>query len=209
MKERTPVWLSWSGGKDCAMVLERLLADEEVEVQGLFSTYTEGARLVPIHDVSIDALEAQAVACGLEFRSIAMPPMASNEEYETALCTFFAEVIGDGVSFLAYGDLFLGDIRAFREELLGRYGLRALFPLWKEDSRALAEHFVQGGFEATIVAVNLLRLSSSHIGETYSLEWLETLPKGVDPCGENGEFHTFVENAPYFSEPVRLANFRS
>jgi uncharacterized protein (TIGR00290 family) len=195
------VALSWSGGKDSALALQALRTAGEEPV-ALLTTVTEGFERISMHGVRRDLLAAQARAAGLPLVEVRIPPSCPNEVYEARMATALAAPPLADVDAFAFGDLFLADIRAYREERLAAAGRRAVFPLWGQETAALARRFVADGFRATLVCVDPRRLHPSFAGRAYDDELLDELPAEVDPCGEHGEFHTFVHAGPVFAAPV-------
>jgi len=199
-----PILVGWSGGKDSAAALERLRADPAWDVVGLVTTVTGGHDRVSIHGVRRSLLAAQAAAVGLPVREAVLPPAPSNAVYEAV----FAATVRDWmrelpeVRHMAFGDLFLADIRAYRERQLEQLGLQAVFPLWGEPTATLARQLIARGCRATLVCVDLSRLPVSLAGRAWDDALLDELAETVDPCGENGEFHTFVTGGPGFRHPV-------
>jgi uncharacterized protein (TIGR00290 family) len=205
MTEREPLVLSWSGGKDSALALARLRETEGVEVVGLMTTVTAGYDRVSIHGVRRALLHAQAAALGLPVHEVTLQPQSSNQAYERATAHALAVVRErtPGVRRLAFGDIFLEDVRQYRENLAGGLGFGSVFPLWGEASTGLAEEVIGRGIAARLVCVDTQQLAASFAGRPYDAALLADLPAGVDPCGERGEFHTFVSDGPGFREPVR------
>jgi uncharacterized protein (TIGR00290 family) len=199
------VLLSWSGGKDSALALAALSDDPTIEVVGLLTSVTRDYDRVSIHGVQRALLDAQSAALGLPLTEIALEPQCTNAAYEAAFLTALetARARHPGVDAIAFGDLFLEDVRAYRERLLAGTAIEPLFPLWGEPTATLAEHCCNLGIEARLVCVDTTQLSSAFAGRLFDRELLAELPTGVDPCGERGEFHTFVANAPGFGAPVR------
>lgn len=195
-----PVVLSWSGGKDSALALARLQADPGVEVVGLLTTVTAGYDRISIHGVRRTLLHAQARSLGLPVLEATLEPRSSNEAYERALAEALARLRGHlpDVRRLAFGDIFLADVRRYREELAGALDFGSLFPLWGEPSRALAEEVLVRRIVARLVCVDTQALSAAYAGRIYDAAFLDGLPPGIDPCGERGEFHTFVSAGPGF-----------
>lgn len=193
--------LAWSGGKDSAMALAALRA-QGVEVAGLLTTITETYDRVSIHGVRRELLAAQADALGLPLVEVAIPPRCSNEEYERRMGAALAELRRRGTGAVAFGDLRLEDIRSYRERQMERAGMRALFPLWGQPAAAFARQVVAAGVRAVVVCVDPGRLEPAWLGHLYDGELLAGLPGDVDPCGEQGEFHTFVYDGPGFRRPV-------
>jgi uncharacterized protein (TIGR00290 family) len=193
--------LSWSGGKDSALAL-RELRRRGLEPCALITTVTEGYERVSMHGVRKALLASQAEAVGLELVEVVIPPTCTNDLYDARMAAAFAAVPLAGLESVAFGDLFLEDVRRYREERLAAAGKRALFPLWGRDTGELAREFLAAGFEAVVVCVDPRALDPSFAGRTYDTDVLADLPPGVDPCGENGEFHTFVSSGPGFSAQV-------
>ena len=196
--------VSWSGGKDSALALHRVLADETVRVDGLLTTVTDEYDRISMHGVRRALLEAQAAALGLPLEVVRIPPACSNADYEAATSAALADYAARGGQAIVFGDLYLVDIRAYRERLLAPLPLAPRFPLWLEDTAGLARHFVRLGFRAVLVCVDPKQLDPRFAGRAYDDALLDELPPGVDPCGENGEFHTFVHDGPVFRAPVAV-----
>ena len=188
--------VSWSGGKDAAWSLYRIRG--EFEIAALVCTIDEARGIVPIHNVPQDRIEAQADSLEVPLWKITLPQPCSNAEYAVRLSQVWERAIGEGIDTIVFGDLFLSDIRAWREQLLSGTGMTPVFPLWCEPTGALAREMIRGGLEATVCA-------GVSAGFPFDERFLESLPEGVDPCGENGEFHTFVRNMPGFKQCVELS----
>jgi uncharacterized protein (TIGR00290 family) len=199
---REPVVLGWSGGKDSALALYVLQSDSSLRVDALLTTLTQQYDRISMHGVRHQLLTAQAAAIGLPVTETWIPPEASNEEYEAAFRRALAHHHARGTRRVAFGDLFLADIRAYRERQLADVAMTGLFPLWGRDTGELAREFVTLGFRARLVCVDTARLDSSFAGRAFDGDLLRDLPTGIDPCGENGEFHTFVTDGPIFHKPV-------
>jgi uncharacterized protein (TIGR00290 family) len=202
---REPIVLSWSGGKDSSLALAALQADSAVEVVGLLTSVTRDYERISIHGVRRTLLEAQARALGLPLFEVALQPACSNADYEAAFRAAAHELHArfPTLGRIAFGDLFLSDVRAYREALLASVELEAYFPLWALDTRALAERFVALGYQARLVCVDTTQLAPSFAGRPFDAALLADLPGSADPCGERGEFHTFVSDGPIFDTPVR------
>jgi uncharacterized protein (TIGR00290 family) len=202
----TPVLLSWSGGKDAAWTLHALRQRDDVEVVGLVTTITEGYERIAMQGIRVDVLHAQAGAVGLPVIEARMPQRASNAIYEQAFGDALrrARERWPGLGQVAFGDLFLADIRAWREALCLRLGWTPLFPLFGSDTAALAREMIAGGLRANVCCVDTQQLDASFSGRAFDLEMLAALPANVDPCGENGEFHTCVSGGPMFARPLAI-----
>jgi uncharacterized protein (TIGR00290 family) len=203
---RTPVIVSWSGGKDSALLLHRLRGDSQYEVVGLVTTITAEYDRISMHGIRRAVLDAQVAQLGLPLYEASIPPAASNAAYEEA---FLAALAGartalPSVRTIAFGDLFLEDVRAYRERLLAGHDWQPLFPLWGLDTTALARQFVAEGFRAMLCCVDTEQLGPEWAGCEYDTTFLDMLPNTVDPCGERGEFHTCVYAGPIFSQPLTL-----
>lgn len=203
---RTPVILSWSGGKDSALTLARLRDDPRYEVVALLTAVTREYDRISIHGVRRSLLDAQATALDLPVHEIPLSPKSTNEEYEAAFCSAIesARRQHPGVHHVAFGDLFLEDVRAYRERLLRRAGVVPLFPLWGLDTTSLARQFIRDGFVAHLVCVDTQQLDASFAGRRFDDVLLADLPASVDPCGERGEFHTYVSEGPIFATPLSV-----
>lgn len=199
-----PVVLAWSGGKDCALALWTLRA-MGTEVCALMTTVTESAGRVSMHRVRRELVELQAAAVGIRLVEVAVPPWPSNEVYEARTAEALIRAGLGGVRAIAFGDLFLEEIRAYREKQLAGTGRSALFPVWGLSTSDLAREFIDAGFEATLVCVDPAKLDRSFVGRRFDCALLADLPAGVDRCGENGEFHTFVHDGPIFSDAIRVS----
>jgi uncharacterized protein (TIGR00290 family) len=196
--------LSWSGGKDSALALWAMREELGAEPGALLTTVTEDYGRVSTHGVRRELVEAQAVAAGLPLVEVGIPAAASNEVYEERLAAALAAEPLAGVGTVAFADLFLADIRAYREERLTAIGRETAFPVWGRDTADLAQRFVDAGFEAILVCVDPAQLDPAFAGRAFDASLLADLPAGVDPCGENGEFHTFVHAGPIFSAPIAV-----
>ena len=198
--------MSWSGGKDSAQALRALRASSDVEVAALLTTITEGYERVSMHAIRADLLRAQAAATGLPLVEVRIPPECVNETYRTRMAAAISSEPIAGVEHHAFGDLFLEDVRAYREETLGSVGKEAVFPLWGQNTEELAYRFIADGFRAVVTCVDPAKLDPSFVGREYDAGFLDDLPNTVDPCGENGEFHTFVHEGPIFDSPIAFTH---
>lgn len=197
--------MSWSGGKDSALALHELLRCDEYEVVALMTSVSEEYRRISHHGVREELLDAQAEAIGLPLEKVYLPSGAtggcSNEVYEQIMAGALARFRARGVVTVGYGDLFLEDIRAYREAMLARADLRGVFPIWKRDTTEVAQEVIRSGFRAYTSCVEG-HLGAEFAGRLYDQQFLSQLPAAVDPCGERGEFHSFVFDGPIFQEPV-------
>ena len=196
-------WLSWSSGKDSAWSLETL-RHAGMQVTGLFTTVNTAFDRVAMHAVRRTLLEAQARAAGLPLHAIEIPYPCPNANYERIMGAFVERAKAAGVTAMAFGDLFLADIRAHRERQLAGIGIAPIFPLWERNTRQLAQEMIAGGLVAHVTCVDPTKLDRAFAGRTFDTAFLADLPPGIDPCGENSEFHTFVSAGPMFREPLTV-----
>jgi uncharacterized protein (TIGR00290 family) len=194
--------LSWSGGKDSALALRALRDTAGSVPSALISTVTADFDRISMHGVRRELIARQADEAGLALVEVEIPASCPNDVYEQRIGHALAESPLREADTIAFGDLFLADIREYRQERLARVGKHAAFPLWGRDTRELAEEFIDAGFEAILVCVDPRQLDASFAGRRFDRRLLADLPDGVDPCGENGEFHTFVHAGPIFSSPI-------
>jgi uncharacterized protein (TIGR00290 family) len=202
--QREKILLSWSGGKDSAMTLHEIRKAKVYEVIGLVTAVCETDSRVTAHGVCRDLVEAQARAIGLPLDFMHVPVGSSNRLYTERLHATLTAHRDQGVRKVAFGDLYLDDIRDFREECLEALSMEAIFPLWHRDTKELSQSFLAAKFKAVITCVDPTVLDDSYVGRHYDRKLLGDLPLSIDPCGENGEFHTFVYDGPIFEEPVSI-----
>lgn len=202
MNAKPKAWLSWSSGKDSAWALHKMRRRGDVEITALFTTINSAFHRVAMHAVRESLLEAQAAAARLPLIKIPIPSPCPNEVYESAMSEAMAQAKERGVTHIIFGDLFLEDIRKYREENLAKCGLTPIFPLWLKDTHNLANEMIAAGLRANLACVEPKKLARSFAGRAFDAELLSALPASVDPCGENGEFHTFVHAGPMFSGPI-------
>ena len=200
----TPILFCWSGGKDSAMALHALLQRPDVRVTALLTTVTETYDRISMHGVRRELLVQQAESIGLPLHEVRIPPQCVNPIYEARMEEALRVHYAEGVRTVAFGDIFLEDLRAYREKNLARIGMTALFPIWKRDTRELIREFRQNGFRAIAACVDPRVLDRSFAGRELDNAFFRDLPGGVDPCGENGEFHTFVFDGPIFRKPISV-----
>lgn len=194
--------LSWSSGKDSAWTLHTLKQGNEFDVVGLVTTINEKFERVAMHAVRDALLQQQADAAGLPIHRIPLPFPCSNEEYERRMQSFMDSIQEEGIECMAFGDLYLEDIRQYREQKLAGTGIEPIFPLWQIPTDALASTMVDGGLRARLTCIDPRQLDKRFAGRDYNQGLLSDLPRDVDPCGENGEFHTFAYDGPMFSQPI-------
>ena len=201
---RTKALLAWSSGKDSAWTLHVLRQQDEVEVVGLLTTVNQTFDRVAMHAVRRELLAAQAAAVGLPLRTVEIPYPCSNAEYEAAMTVAVARARTDGITAVAFGDLFLEDVRRYREDRLRGSGLTPLFPIWGIPTDALARRMVAAGLRARLTCVDPKTLPGHFAGRDFDDALLADLPAGVDPCGERGEFHSFAYDGPMFERAVPI-----
>jgi uncharacterized protein (TIGR00290 family) len=196
--------LGWSGGKDSSLALHELKQQPDVEVAALLTTVTEGYDRISMHGVRRALLKEQVESLGFPLEEILIPQQCSNEIYEERMRQTLEKFRLQGISAAAFGDLFLQEVRSYREERMAKIGMTAVFPIWGKNTSDLARQFIELGFRAVIACVDTKALSQEFAGRDYDAAFLRDLPAGVDPCGENGEFHTFVYDGPIFTRPVKV-----
>jgi uncharacterized protein (TIGR00290 family) len=198
------LFLSWSGGKDSVLALRALRQSDQYHVVGLLTTFTEDFERVSMHGVRRTLLRAQANAIGIPLIEIYISKHTTNNEYEATMTAAMLDAKAQAVHHIAFGDLYLEDVRAYREETLAKINMLPVFPMWGRDTTPLAQEFIDSGFEAVVVCVDSQQLDGSFVGRDYNHHFLADLPNDVDPCGENGEFHTLVHDGPTFTWPVPI-----
>jgi uncharacterized protein (TIGR00290 family) len=200
-----PILFCWSGGKDSAMALHTLFQQNHFQVVALLTTVTEGYDRIAMHGVRRELLQRQAESIGLPLREVRIPPQCVNSIYEGRMEEALRLFYNQGIRKVAFGDIFLEDLRAYREKNLARIGMTALFPIWKRDTRELVRRFHELNFRAIAACIDTKALDSSFAGRELDDSFFRDLPPSADPCGENGEFHTFVFDGPIFQSliPIR------
>ena len=202
MGSRPKLVVSWSSGKDSAFALHAIRSANAYEIVGVLTTVTAAFGRVSMHGVREELLDAQIASIGLPCRKIYIPSPCPNSVYEREMANVLTEAKRNGVTHVLFGDLFLQDIRAYRERQLAGLGLQGVFPLWMRDTAQLARQMLDAGVQATLTCVDLRKLDSSFAGRSFDADLLRCLPAGIDPCGENGEFHTFVSAGPMLRAPI-------
>lgn len=198
------VVLSWSSGKDSALALYEIRRRQDCQVAALLTTVTEEYDRVSMHGVRRALLEQQARALGLPLHQVILTPNATNEEYEARMREALLRCQAEGVSAVVFGDIFLADLRRYREENLARIGMKAVFPLWQSDTAELMQQWLELGFRAVTTCVDTTALGREFVGREIDQPFLASLPATADPCGENGEFHSFVYDGPVFASRIRF-----
>jgi uncharacterized protein (TIGR00290 family) len=201
-----PTLLSWSSGKDSAWTLHVLRQDPEYNIVGLLTTFNRAADRVAMHGVQRELVKAQAEAVGIPLWQVDLPWPCSNQDYESAMLATCKRAVESGIECVAFGDLFLTDIREYREKQLRGTGLQPIFPVWGLPTRALAQAMIAAGLRAKLACVDTKQISADFAGREFDASLLSDLPASADPCGENGEFHSFVYAGPMFRKavPVRV-----
>jgi len=204
MNKKEKVVVCWSGGKDSAMMLYELLRAGRTEISTLLTTVTEGYNRISMHGVRCELLEAQARSLGFPLHKVIISKGATNIEYEKKLEEALSHFKSKGVRSIAFGDIFLEDLRKYRDEHMSRIGMKGIYPIWKRDTKELIQTFIKLGFKAILSCVDPKVLDLSYSGRFIDSSFVQSLPDKIDPCGENGEFHTFVYNGPIFNNEVKL-----
>jgi len=197
-----PILFCWSGGKDSALALHTLLQQNDVRIAALLTTVTEGYDRISMHGVRRELLQQQAKSLRLPLHEVFIPPQCVNPIYEARMEEALLFYFKQGIRRVAFGDIFLEDLRLYREKNLARVAMQALFPIWKRDTRELIREFHAAQFRSVVVCIDSRVLDPSFAGRELDVSFFDDLPPGVDPCGENGEFHTFAFDGPIFSRPV-------
>jgi uncharacterized protein (TIGR00290 family) len=199
-----PILFCWSGGKDSAMALHTLLHQNDIRIAALLTTVTETYDRISMHGVRRELLHQQAQSIGLPLHEVLIPPQCVNPIYEARMEQALRTYLDQGVRNVAFGDIFLEDLRAYREKNLARIGMTALFPIWKRDTRELIHSFQANKFRAIAVCVDSKAIAPTFAGRELDASFFRDLPPHADPCGENGEFHTFVYDGPIFRSPIHV-----
>ncbi|MBW8000837.1 MAG: diphthine--ammonia ligase [Planctomycetes bacterium] len=199
---REKVIMSWSSGKDSALALYEIQKDDRYEVVSLLTTITKDYDRISMHGIQRVLLEEQARSLGIELEKVYISKDDGNEDYESKMEEVLTRYKGEGVGGVVFGDIFLEDLRKHREDNLARVGMRGIFPIWEVDTGELSERFVDLGFKAIITCVDSEVMDKKFAGRDFDSELLAELPENIDPCGENGEFHSFVHDGPNFSKPI-------
>jgi uncharacterized protein (TIGR00290 family) len=196
------ILLSWSGGKDSSLALYEIQKAGSHNVAGLLTTITEDYDRISMHGVRRALLEQQADSLGIPLRKILIPKDSNNAIYEARMKALLEEGLREGIDTVAFGDIFLEDLKLYREKNLAQLGMKGLFPIWKRDTKELAQTFINLGFKAALACIDTAILDPTFAGRPYDQALLRDFPPNVDPCGENGEFHTFAYDGPIFKRPI-------
>lgn len=202
MKRKT--LMSWSSGKDSAWALYQLQMNPEIALVGLFCTVNKEFGRVAMHGVRAELLRKQAESIGLPLEIIEIPYPCSNAEYENIMGQFVERAKNDNIEYFAFGDLFLEDVRSYREEKLRGSGIKPIFPIWGVPTDKLSREMINGGLKTVITCINPKQIPKEFVGKEFDEDFLDSLPKTIDPCGENGEFHSFVFDGPMFKEKIEI-----
>jgi uncharacterized protein (TIGR00290 family) len=203
-----PTFFSWSGGKDSALAYYYAGQGKNLEIKHLLTTISKEYQRISMHGVRKELLEAQAESIGAKLTVVELSESAGMDAYNALMKENMDRFKKMGMTTVVFGDIFLEDLRAYREKQIKKADLKAAFPLWKKDTIKVAAEFISLGFKATITCIDESKLDTSFVGREYNHEFLHDLPDGVDPCGENGEFHSFVHDGPIFSTPVKFEKGR-
>jgi len=202
MSSTNKAFFNWSGGKDSALCLHHILSSSNWDIRYLFTTLNGQNKRVSMHGVPELLLDRQAESINLPLKKLYLPEQTSREEYDLKMTKILDEAKADGINHSIFGDIFLEDIRQYREKQLARSGFKAVFPLWGMTTKHVAKEFIKKGVKAIVVSVDSRWLDQSFAGRIYNEQFLKDLPQHVDPCSENGELHTFVFNGPVFKNPI-------
>ncbi|MEO9869234.1 Dph6-related ATP pyrophosphatase [Ekhidna sp.] len=203
MPDKKKVVFHWSSGKDSALALFRLLQKKEFQVDQLLTTINEHYQRVTMHGTPYPILQRQLDATGIDWSTVSIPKEASMDIYEERMNRVMSRVKENGYTYSAYGDIFLADLKKYRESEMEKMGMKTVFPLWQEDTRMLIDEFIDSGFKAIVVCANDT-LGKKFLGREIDHSFIADLPNGIDPCGENGEFHTFCYDGPIFKQPIQF-----
>ncbi|WP_420581211.1 diphthine--ammonia ligase [Reichenbachiella sp.] len=201
---KIPLAISWSGGKDSSMMLHHLMNDDKYEIVELHTAISSETERVSMHGVSQDLIRAQAESIGLPIHFISIAPDSTNANYEKAINVYYSNLKSLGINHIGFGDIFLEDLKAYRDQMLSNNGLKGIYPLWKKETIDLAQYFFMKNFKTLICAAKQSLFTESICGKEYSKEMLQSFDPKVDPCGENGEFHSYAFDGPIFKNPISL-----
>lgn len=203
-RELIPAYFNWSGGKDSSLALYHVLQQAQFDIRYLLTTFNQEVNRISMHGVRNELLIAQAEALNIPSKPVFLPASSDMSAYENAMNQAIQEIREEGISDCFFGDIFLEDLRTYREQKLKEVQISAHFPLWKRNTKELVHEFIDLGFKTVVVCVDSSKLSKDFVGRVIDLQFLDDLPENVDPCGENGEFHTFVFDGPIFKNTIRF-----
>ena len=203
-KNKSPIVISWSGGKDSSLMLQRIQNNDDFKIAELFTIVNKQTSRVGLHGIHEDLIRAQARSIGLTIRILYLSSDSTNSSYETLLDQYYNELQARNIFHVGFGDIFLQDLRSYRDQQLKRHHLKGIYPLWQCDTNLLAKEFVEAGFRSIICACDKKLFTPSIAGKDYSFELIDQLPSDVDPCGENGEFHSFVYDGPVCNYAIKV-----
>lgn len=192
---------NWSGGKDSAFALHKVLLEQQYDIHSLLTSLNHETQRISMHGVRFDLLKKQANSLGLPLKTFSLPSSPANSIYEQELKKTMLYFTESGINYSIFGDIFLEDLRKYRENQSAKVGMNTVFPLWKANTTELVSEFINSGFKAIVTAVDASKLSKDYVGRVIDIDFINSLPKEVDPCGENGEFHSFVYDDQYFHSP--------
>lgn len=201
---KIPLAISWSGGKDSSMMLYHLMNDSQYEIVELHTAISSETGRVSMHGVSQELIRVQAESIGLPIQFISIAPDSTNVNYEKALNSYYSKLKNRGIDHIGFGDIFLEDLKAYRDQILGNNGLTGVYPLWKQKTKSLANFFLSNDFKTLICCAKQSLFPDSICGKTYSQAMLNSFDPQVDPCGENGEFHSYAFDGPIFKHPIQV-----
>lgn len=204
MGQLIPAYFNWSGGKDSTLALYKVLQQAQFDIRYLLTTFNQEANRISMHGVRNELLVAQAASLNIPVKSVFLPTSSDMSEYENAMNSAIQEIKEVGISDCFFGDIFLEDLRMYREKKLKEVAISAHFPLWNRNTKELVREFIDLGFKTMVVCVDSSKLSEEFVGRVIDSQFLDELPENVDPCGENGEFHTFVFDGPIFKNPIHF-----
>lgn len=197
-----PTYLSWSGGKDATLALDSLKNNPRYHIAGLLTTANDHYGRVSMHGLRMELVEEQAEKLGLPLEVVRLPKEVDYDIYEREMKRSMNKLSSEGIEAIAFGDIFLEDLKKYREQMLSACGLEGIYPLWEQDTRELSNYFINKGYRSKVIVINGTKLEDAYVGREYDASFLNDLPDGIDPCGENGEFHSFVYDGPLFSQAV-------
>ncbi len=196
---------NWSGGKDSALALFKLREEKRYNIRYLLTTLNAEFKRISMHGVRLELLQQQAKSIDIPLIEAYLPEKASCEDYNSLMNETLIKLMVEGIHYSAFGDIFLDDLKLYRENQLTKIGMNAIFPLWKRDTKEVAHEFIDRGFKSIITCVDSRLLDKSFVGRTFDNQFLSDLPLNIDPCGENGEFHSFVVDGPIFNTPIQCS----